>query len=103
MPIGETVLLVVVASSCLFIAWAIGRDGGQGLIAGYRRGQLSAKEEAELVRDVRVMLFGVVGLLGLLVVDAWTEAVPRAGTVMMAGTVVLVGWVVWKWNRTGDG
>ena len=103
MPTGETVLLVVVACWCLFLAWAIGWDGGQGLIAGYSPGQLPAKQETELVRDVQLVLFGVVGLLGLLVVDAWTDAVPRAGTVMMVGTFVLVGWVVWKWNRAGDG
>lgn len=103
MALGETVVLGFVAVWMLFLAWAIDRGGAVDLVAGYRKGQLPEAREAELARDVRTVLLAVVGLLGLLVVDAWTGAVPRTGELFVVVTAALVGWLVWKWNVASGG
>ncbi|WP_254545861.1 hypothetical protein [Halomarina pelagica] len=102
MPVGETILLGFATGLCLLFAWAIDRHGAVSLIAGYRAGEFSPARERELAVDVRNVLLAVAGLLGLLVVDAWTGRLPWAGELVTIGTLLLAGWIVWKYNVGND-
>ena len=82
---------------CLLLAWAIGRRGAVGLIAGYD-GDLPPEREAELARDTARVLVVAAAAVGLLAVDARTGAVPRPGAVVTLVIVAAVAWLLWKWN-----
>lgn len=101
MAIVETVVVGHVVGLLLLLAWAIRGRGKVGLIAGYDGG-LPPEREAELARDAAAVLVVAAAATGLLVVDAWTGAVPRpdvAVTLVIAGAV---GWFLWKWNVGED-
>ncbi|QWC19470.1 hypothetical protein [Halorubrum sp. 2020YC2] len=97
MALPATLLSAFPIGLCLLLAWAIRRRGKVGLIAGYD-GDLSPEREAELARDAARVLAVAAAATSLLVVDAWTGAVPRPGllvTLLIAGAV---GWFLWKRN-----
>jgi hypothetical protein len=97
MAIVETVVVGFVVALLLLLAWAIGRRGKVGLIAGYDGG-LPPEREAELARDAARVLVVAAAAVGLLVVDAWTGAVPRPDVLVTLATLAAVAWFLWKWN-----
>ncbi|WP_423996362.1 hypothetical protein [Halorubrum trapanicum] len=94
---ASTLLSAVPIVFCLLLAWAIWRRGKVGLIAGYDGG-LPPEREAELARDAAAVLVVAAAATSLLVVDAWTGAVPRPGVVATLAIVAAVAWFLWKWN-----
>ncbi|MEZ3170498.1 hypothetical protein ABNG03_07685, partial [Halorubrum sp. RMP-47] len=88
MAIVETVVVGHVAGFCLLLAWAIRRRGAVDLIAGYDGG-LPPEREAELARDAAAVLVVAAAASGLIVVDAWTGAVPRPGALVTLAAVPL--------------
>ena len=101
MPIAATLLVGVALLIVLGFAWLIGSRGRVDLVAGYDGG-MPPEREAELARDVRTLLLVVAATLGVLLVDAWTGAVPGAGSLGTVVTVGVVGWLLWKWNVRRD-
>ncbi|TKX75618.1 hypothetical protein EXE46_02400 [Halorubrum sp. GN11_10-6_MGM] len=101
MAIVETVVVAHVAGICLLLAWAIVARGKVGLIAGYD-GDLPPEREAELARDAAAILVVAAAASGLLVVDAWTGAVPRPGALVTLAVAAPVAWFLWKWNVRRD-
>ena len=97
MALPETLIFGASIGLCLLLAWAIGVRGAVGLVAGYDGGLPPAKE-AELARDAAGILLAAAAGIGILVVDAWTGAVPRAGAITTLAVGVPVGWFLWKWN-----
>ena len=97
MAIVETVVVGFVVALLLLLAWAIGRRGKVGLIAGYD-GDLPPEREAELGRDAAVVLVVAAAAVGLLVVDAWTGAVPRPVPLVTLTILTAIAWFLWKWN-----
>ena len=101
MPFAETLLIGVALLHVLGFAWLIGNRSRVDLVAGYD-GELPPEREAELATDVRTILLAVAATLGVLLVDAWTGAVPRAGSLVAVVTVGAVSWLLWKWNVRRD-
>ena len=99
MAIVETVVVGHVVALLLLIAWAIRARGRVDLIAGYDGG-LPPEREAELARDAAAVLVVAAAATGLLVVDAWTGAVPRPGALVTLAIVASVGWFLWTWNAS---
>ena len=97
MAIVETVLVGHVSGFCLLLAWAIRRGDAVDLIAGYD-GDLPPEREADLARDAARVLVVAAAATGLLVVDAWTGAVPDPGVLVTVAVVAPVAWFLWKWN-----
>ena len=97
MALAVTVVLAPAIGICLLFAWAIHRRGAVGLIAGYDGG-LPPEREAELARDAARVLVVAAAAVGLLVVDAWTGAVPRPDVLVTLATLAAVAWFLWKWN-----
>ncbi|MFW6000008.1 MAG: hypothetical protein ACOCPY_00990 [Halorubrum sp.] len=97
MAIVETVVVGHVAAVLLLLAWAIHGRGRVDLIAGYD-GDLPPEREAELGRDAAGVLVVAAAASGLLVVDAWTGAVPRPEVLVTLAIAVPVAWFLWKWN-----
>ena len=97
MALAETLLLTLPIGLCLLLAWAIHRRGAVGLIAGYD-GDLPPEREAELGRDAAALLVVTAAAVGLLLVDAWTGAVPRPAALVTLAVVAPVAWFLWKWN-----
>ncbi|GAA0724042.1 hypothetical protein J2744_002271 [Halorubrum trapanicum] len=97
MALPSTFLSVVPAALLLLLAWAIRVRGKVGLIAGYDGG-LPSEREAELARDAARVLVVAAAATGLLVVDAWTGAVPRPDVLVTLAIVAAVAWFLWKWN-----
>ncbi|WP_048076959.1 hypothetical protein, partial [Halorubrum sp. AJ67] len=77
MALASTLPYAFPIGVCLLLAWAIRFRGAVGLIAGYD-GDLLPEREAELARDAAVILVIAAAAVGLLAVDAWTDAVPRS-------------------------
>ena len=97
MALASTLLSAVPVALLLLLAWAIRYRGKVGLIAGYDGG-LSPEREAELARDAARVLVVAAAATSLLVVDAWTGAVPRPGLLVTVAIVAPVAWFLWKWN-----
>ena len=97
MALASTLLPAVSIALLLLLAWAIRYRGQVGLIAGYDGG-LPPEREAELARDAAAVLVVAAAAAGLLVVDAWTGAVPRPGLSVTLLIVAAVAWFLWKWN-----
>ena len=97
MALTSTLLSAVSIAVCLLLAWAIAHRGAVGLVAGYD-GDLPPEREAELARDAARVLVVAAAATGLLVVDAWTGAVPRPGLSVTLLIVAAVAWFLWKWN-----
>ncbi|SNR31533.1 hypothetical protein SAMN06266787_1011214 [Halorubrum ezzemoulense] len=97
MAIVETVVVGHVTGFCLLLAWAIYRRGAVDLIAGYD-GDLPPEREADLARDAAAVLIVSAAASGLIVVNAWTGAVPRPGALATVAIAAAVGWFLWKWN-----
>ena len=101
MAIVETVVVGFVVALLLLFAWAIHFRGVVGLIAGYD-GDLPPEREAELARDAAAVLVVAAAASGLLVVDAWTSAIPRPGALVTLAIAVPTAWFLWKWNGRAD-
>ena len=97
MALVSTLLSAVPVALLLLLAWAIGRRGRVGLIAGYDGG-LPPEREAELARDAAAVLVVAAAATSLLVVDAWTGAVPLPDVLVTLLIVAAVAWFLWKWN-----
>ena len=97
MALAATLLSAVPVALLLLLAWAIGRRGRVGLIAGYDGG-LPPEREAELARDAAAVLVVAAAATSLLVVDAWTGAVPGPDVLVTLLIVAAVAWFLWKWN-----
>ncbi|QKG92219.1 hypothetical protein EXE43_03325 [Halorubrum sp. SS5] len=97
MAIVETVLIGHVSGFCLLLAWAIRRGDAADLIAGYD-GDLPPEREAALARDAARVLVVAAAATGLLVVDAWTGAVPRPGALAAVAVGAAVAWFLYTWN-----
>ncbi|PHQ46772.1 hypothetical protein DJ68_05460 [Halorubrum sp. C3] len=97
MALASTLLSAVSVALLLLLAWAIRYRGKVGLIAGYD-GDLSPDREAELARDAARVLVVAAAATSLLVVDAWTGAVPRPDLLVTLLIAVAVAWFLWKWN-----
>ncbi|ELZ50838.1 hypothetical protein C464_01911 [Halorubrum coriense DSM 10284] len=93
MAIVETVVVALL----LLFTWAIHGRGKVGLIAGYD-GDLPPEREAELARDAAAVLVVAAAASSLLVVDAWTGAVPRPGALVTVAVLAAVAWFLRKWN-----
>ena len=94
MALAVTVVLAPAIGLCLLFAWAIHRRGAVGLIAGYD-GDLPPEREAELGRDAAVVLVVAAAAVGLLVVDAWTGAVPRPVPLVTLTFLSAIAWFLW--------
>jgi len=101
MAVAETLLSAVPIGLCLLLAWAIRCRGAVGLIAGYD-GDLSPEREAALARDAARVLVAAAAATSLLVVDAWTGAVPHPGVLVTLAVVVSVAWFLWAWNTGSE-
>ncbi|ELZ43798.1 hypothetical protein C463_09019 [Halorubrum californiense DSM 19288] len=101
MAIVETVVVGHVVALLLLFAWAIHGRGKVGLIAGYDGG-LPPEREADLARDAAVVLVVAAAATSLIVVDAWTGAVPRPDVAVTLAIAGAAGWFLWKWNGSED-
>ena len=87
MALAVMVVLAPAIGLSLLFAWAVHRRGAVGLIAGYDGG-LPPEREAELARDAARVL----------VVDAWTGAVPRPVPLVTLTILTAIAWFLRKWN-----
>jgi hypothetical protein len=97
MALAVTVVLAPAIGLCLLFAWAVHRRGAVGLIAGYD-GDLSPEREAELGRDAATVLVVTAAAVGLLVVEAWTGAIPRPVPLVTLTVLTAIAWFLRKWN-----
>ncbi len=99
MPVVTTLALGYAALLCLGLAWAIGRRGKVGLIAGYRPGTLSPDDERAFAKNIERMLLLTTAALSGYILNIWTVQSRYAGPALLVFCVALVPWSFWLYAR----